>query len=247
MNPLDQTSLRLLKNSRLNDKQAKVYLSLLQLGKAPVARIAEMSGLKRSITYVILEELQALGYVSLLPDVPTKKTYTAVDPNALFSQLEQAAQDFREMLPYLRALQRKGGKPYVTYYSGLDGVRTAFAQIRRPKEARYVLSVQQALKFIPEEVARWESIYGAGKARPQGNHLLADTPEDRKYAKILEKAGQLVRFLPADRGFGMDLALVDNTVYLTNFEETIHVTVIESEMVYRSLCLLYDLVWEARG
>ncbi len=241
---LDPISLQLLQKTSLTDKQARVYLATLQLGKGSVSQIAEAAELKRPLTYVLLDELQTQGYIHEVPG-SKKKVYTAIDPNALASQLEQTAADFKGMLPYLRSMQRKAGKPHVTYYSGIEGARKALQQIRRPKEVRYATCISQVMKHVPEEVERWKKIYLQGKARPGGRHLLTDTAEDRAFGQIISQADQIVRYLSPEKALDMDLALCDNTVYLTAFDRDIHVTVIESESLYRSLCALYDLAWEA--
>lgn len=241
---LDPISLGLLKHTRLNDKQASVYLALLQLGKGTVSEIATIANLKRPITYIILAELHGMGYARELPEAGKIMTYAAADPAAIFTEMEQNVRNFREMLPYLRAMQRSAGKPYVTYYSGHDGAASAFSQIRKPKEARYALSGHEAMKVIPDEVERWKKMYQSGKAAKGGRHLLTDTPEDYAYGDVLKQAGQVVRYLLPGQGFGIDLALADNKVFLTSFDEVIHVTVIESEVVYSSLCILFDLAWE---
>jgi sugar-specific transcriptional regulator TrmB len=240
---LDQTSLDLLKRIGLSDKQASIYLALLQLGSATAAQIAELSGLKRSITYVLLDTLIAKGYAQLVPN-KTKQTYSATDPNMLASELENTAKDFNQMLPYLRSMQRKAGKPYVSYYNGIEGARRAFSQIRRPKEARYAVSIDKAMKRVPQEIERWKTTYLKGKARPGGRHLLTNTIEDKTYGDILKESQQIVRYMKKNQELNMDLALVDNRAYLTAFDNEIHVTVIESEALYRSLCALYDLAWE---
>ncbi len=241
---IDDVSLELLKQTKLTPKQASIYLAVLQLGQAGVSQIAALAGLKRPSTYIALAELGALGYVTKVPSVK-KQTYTAIDPNALASELDRTAAEFREMLPYLRAVQRRAGKPYITYFTGVEGARRAFAQIRRPKEARYAVSIRQATQFIPGEVARWKKIYLQGKTRPGGRHLLTNTTEDRAYGRALIEGRQIVRYLKENFILDMDLALVDNSVYLTSFDDAVHVTVIESPPLYRSLCHLYDLAWNA--
>ncbi len=242
MNHLDETSLDLLSKTKLTNNQARVYLATLQLGKATVSEIATAADIKRSLTYLILEQLQATGFVNPVPGFK-KRVYTATDPNALATELERTAHDFKEMLPYLRSMQRKAGKPYITYYSGIEGARRAMQQIRRPQEARYATSIREAIKYVPDEVERWKKTYLAGKARPGGRHLLTESAEDRAFGEAIGQAEQVVRYI-GKKILDMDLALVDNTVYLTAFDSEIHVTVIESEALYRSLCALYDLAWE---
>ncbi len=45
----------------LTDKEARIYLAALELGQAPVLRIAQKAGIKRPTAYVTLGELQAKG------------------------------------------------------------------------------------------------------------------------------------------------------------------------------------------
>jgi hypothetical protein len=148
------------------------------------------------------------------------------------------------MLPYLRNIQAKAGKPSVQYYTGIEGAKEANSQIYRPREARYVSSIAEAERKIPDEVSRWQKTYFLGRARPGGKHLLTDTPTDREYAKSLLRSKQLVRYLPSSIKLDVDIALVDNTVFITSFEDIIHTTVIKSRATYSALCALYDLAWE---
>src|SRR5262245_19671921 len=62
----------------LSEKQAKVYVAALFLGPAPVQRIAEQSEVNRATTYVILDELAAMGLVST--SVEGKKTVFVAEP-----------------------------------------------------------------------------------------------------------------------------------------------------------------------
>jgi predicted transcriptional regulator len=56
-----------LKTAGLDEKEAQVYLGLLELGTASVQLIASKAGLKRPTTYLILDSLQAKGMVSIIP------------------------------------------------------------------------------------------------------------------------------------------------------------------------------------
>lgn len=244
---LDTASLQLLKNTRLSEKQAMVYLALIQLGAATAAEAAKEAGLKRSITYVVLGELLATGYANIVPDGSAVRRYVATDPAVLGAQMEKTTHDFKEMLPYLKQQQRKAGKPYLSYFTGPQGIAQAFQQIRKPHEARYALSIAKARKFIPEEVDRWQKLYVTKKARPGGKHLLADTEADHQYGQAIAAAGQEVRYLKEGLAMDMDLVLADGTVFLTALDDPVQTTVIESGALYNSLALLFDLAWENAG
>ena len=72
----------ILTNFGLTDKQAKVYLALLELSSALPSTISRKSGLKRPTVYVILEQLQEKGLVGHLKK-GNSLFFTAVDPKAL--------------------------------------------------------------------------------------------------------------------------------------------------------------------
>lgn len=239
---LDPISLKLLKNTRLTDKQSRVYLALLQLGRATVSQIAAFAELKRSITYIVLEELVQDGYAQL---VETKrKTYSAVDPNALMSSLERTAHDFREMLPYLRGVQRKAGKPYLTSVESRMDQPLPLMQIRHPKQARYMANIQELKRVLPQEVERWERLYATEKSGRNGRHLLADTPEDRHFGAVLTAHNQEVRYLGKNDFINLDFALTDGTIQLITLDQEAHITRIESPALYGALCLLFDRTWQ---
>lgn len=56
--------LKTLTNIGFNEKEARVYLTLLELSEALPGTIARVSGIKRSTTYLILEQLEKKGLAS---------------------------------------------------------------------------------------------------------------------------------------------------------------------------------------
>src|SRR4051812_11252942 len=86
----------------LTSKQALVYLALLELGSASVQSIAQKAGLKRPTTYLILDELQQKGVVSLVPQ--KKSLFTAESPERLLSDIHRKEEVFKRFLPELLAL-----------------------------------------------------------------------------------------------------------------------------------------------
>lgn len=241
---LDPIILKMLKNTNLGQKESLVYLAVLNLGSATVSDISRLTGLKRPNTYNVLEDLLARKYLAETTGSKVKR-FVATDPSSLANQLETTARDFKEMLPYLQNIHRKTGKPIVTYYTGADGARMVFEQIKRPKEAYYSTSISKASICIPDEVERWRRAYQAGKARPGGYHLLSDTKIDRDYGRILKKVGQKVRYMSGEPELTMDFVLFDGKVVLTVFDEEISLTLIESTNLFESLKIIYKLAWKS--
>jgi len=106
----------------LTEKQAKVYLTLLELSRALPSTISRKSGIKRPTVYVILEQLQEMGLAGHLKK--GKNLYfTAVDPQALVEDQERRLQVLNDHLPELKQLKQKYQvTPQMTILEGREGI-----------------------------------------------------------------------------------------------------------------------------
>lgn len=106
----------------LNEKEAKVYLALLELNNSLPSTIARKSGLKRPTTYVILEQLQKKGLVSHI----NKKgvlLYRATDPKLLLEEEKNKCNRLQTILPELLKLNQKFEiTPQMSVYEGREGL-----------------------------------------------------------------------------------------------------------------------------
>lgn len=111
-----------LTNFGLTEKQAKVYLALLELSRALPSTISRKSGLKRPTVYVILEQLQEKGLVGHLKK-GNSLYFTAVDPQALVEDQKRKLQILNDHLPDLKQLKQKYQvTPQMTILEGREGI-----------------------------------------------------------------------------------------------------------------------------
>src|SRR5262245_40680703 len=123
---MDAGMVNLLIDAGLSDKEACVYLALLEAGQATVSRIAEGTKLKRPTVYVTLKSLAEKGYASKMPNKKIE-TYSAGDPAILSAKMSTTAKHLLEMLPYLQSLQKRTGKqPHITYHDTEEAVRNIY-------------------------------------------------------------------------------------------------------------------------
>jgi HTH-type transcriptional regulator, sugar sensing transcriptional regulator len=126
----------------LKEKDMKVYTSILQLGTAPLRKIADEANLNRGTTYEALKRLMEHGLVSYV-DAKSHRYFTAEDPQkitGLATRREVALQDARsklkEVVPELQALLgRSKHRPSVRYYEGDSGVREILEDVLKTTEA----------------------------------------------------------------------------------------------------------------
>lgn len=122
MEPLIQE----LKKLNLTEKEARVYLALLELGPSTPYKIAKRSHLKRPTAYVIAEELVEKGLIIQMTG-EKQKMYIARSPESYVEDIEKRVREAKKIVPELMAMQKKkSDKPNVLYFEGLEGVRQAY-------------------------------------------------------------------------------------------------------------------------
>ncbi|KPJ85060.1 hypothetical protein AMJ57_04515 [Parcubacteria bacterium SG8_24] len=112
-----------------NDKEIRVYLSLLTGGSSSVRKLANDTDLNRGTVYDILKSLQKLGVVGVYQK-HKKQFFMAENPDKLIDVVEHRERtvsslkrNLADLLPELRSLYAHGGrKPVVKYYEGAKGV-----------------------------------------------------------------------------------------------------------------------------
>jgi len=241
---MDTPLLRTLTEFGLNDKEAKVYLALLELGDGNVAQIAAKTGLKRAIIYIVLERLMQQGYASRTGRGKVLR-FTAADPLQLFNSEQTRLTNFKFMLPLMRSLYNTPkSKPRFNYYEGKQAILTVYSEISRYPTARFISSIDRLNSFVPEEVDRWLTDYQRETQHHQTMHLLTDTSADQAAAKILIRNGQQVRLLPKGMLMDMDFSIYGEKVAITSIGDPLFVVVIESQALANSITALFNLLWQ---
>jgi sugar-specific transcriptional regulator TrmB len=241
---MDQELIKLLESSGFTEKEAKVYLALLELGKGDVGEIAKISDLKRPIIYILLEGLIKRGYATQLPDKKVN-TYQAIDPSVILNQLKLTTKNFSEMLPFMQTLADKGKKkPKITYIENKEGIWNIYQKINFVKEAYFISSYVDIDKAFPDAVDDWIENYKKGKIPVRGKHLLPNNPEEIKYGKMIKEVGQEVRIFTTAEKYQMDFTLYENKLAITSFEENPFMVLIESEALVNSMKPFFELAWK---
>jgi sugar-specific transcriptional regulator TrmB len=117
----------ILKKIGFSDKNAQVYMALLQLGPSSVRSLAEFCSLNHGTTYDALKWLQDQGIVSFYQK-ESKQQFVAEQPEKLMelvkkqsSNLEEAGRQVERLLPELEALYHKGGdRPVAKYFDAKE-------------------------------------------------------------------------------------------------------------------------------
>jgi len=106
----------------LNEKEAKTYLALLELGSATAARLSEVTGINRTTLYDLLGVLAQKGAVGSAKESAILH-FHATPPETLLVLLRRKTDAFRKSVPQLKArMSLLGKRPRIEFYEGTKGI-----------------------------------------------------------------------------------------------------------------------------
>jgi sugar-specific transcriptional regulator TrmB len=226
----------------LNQKEAMVYMALLELGTSSVEGIAKKAGTKRPTTYLILDELQKKGLATLVPRAK-KVLYMAESPDKIVSDLNRKQELMKRFMPNLLALYNEPkNKPQVLLYEGKEAVREVYDKILAAKEVNFFCTIKDIIEVYPDYPKLLQAKTAEKKVRVR--ELLTQTPADFAFAKSikgLENYQQ--RFSPAGKNFATDNVIFDDCVVFFSYDPHIFAVVIQSKPIFQSLKTLFELAW----
>lgn len=242
---------RVLVDLGLSEKEAKVYLAALELGKSTVLKIAKKAGINRATTnYTITASLMKKGLVSSTTE--GKKQYFLAEPpyklrillQERFAALQKNEKLLKDVLPSLQSLMPVAkDATTVRYYEGKEGLKSIGAEFgfghRKEEPVRIAYSEDLLRKvFNAKEIEsmRKQRLSKKLKARALYNN------QENKTVPSTQAQGILVS---TDKyPFPSDLAIYGrDKVRFANMEGKILGIIIENKTIHDTMASLYDLAW----
>ena len=111
-----------------SDKEAQIYLVLLELNEALASTVSRKTGINRTTAYSILEHLQKRGLVSTVRR-NSNTYYQAQNPHMFLSKKKSGFQEMQEALrgleialPQILDLHKEYKTPQMSVYKGKEGL-----------------------------------------------------------------------------------------------------------------------------
>ncbi len=136
----------------LSEDQALVYQSLLERGPQKAKALSSWSGIKRGLTYKILEQLENMGLVNKKGGTGAVTTFSASHPSLLLNKLEKDKKNLElatETVKYglgnfISQFNLQEGKPNVQFFEGKEGIQKVLEDT--------LLSTTEVLTYVDMEI-----------------------------------------------------------------------------------------------
>ena len=137
----------------LSEKEAVVYLKLLELGEASIQRISEVTGINRFTLYDILEYLIKKGLAGVTIKEKIKHFYV-IEPKELLKRIKKTEKDFSSIVPQLEKKKAVIGKrPKLMLFEGKKGIDSVNEDVLKSKEILAYGSFD-----IPNKMLKWQTV-----------------------------------------------------------------------------------------
>ncbi|MGB3073265.1 MAG: helix-turn-helix domain-containing protein [Candidatus Moraniibacteriota bacterium] len=231
----------------MNEKEAAIYLALLELGESNIGQLAKKSGVKRTTVYDVLEALKQKGLASQIKK--SKKTlFSAEDPRSLEQTLDEKKHRLQVMLPELLSLANfLDNKPRIRFYEGTEGIKEVYKDtLRYPDLELLAWVAEEAIEAFDEKFLNDYYLPRRVEKKIWVRAIAPDVPYMQQYKGQDIPSLRKTRLLDAAR-FPLDVEINlygRNKIGIMSFSEKIGL-IIESERIFRTLESIFEAQWES--
>jgi sugar-specific transcriptional regulator TrmB len=234
----------------LNQKEAKLYLYLLQNGSQTALQAAKGLDEKRTNTYMLLDSLTEKGIVSANNDGGARH-FAAGDPNSLKSLLEaeqqrqaRASAALRVALPQLRSLYTlANNKPGVIHLAGIEGYLAMLDDSHRSTTDILVMASDEA----PTDPETFELLKGRLYARKDAGiatrALFHHNGKEEQMLHDFRDRGTDLRFM-GTRPFNGEVAIYEDNVVFTVYKPSLVTTIVTNSRIADTMRYMFDELWD---
>lgn len=234
----------------LTGAEAKVYLTLLNLGTNPASTLASHCGLNRSSCYQVLTKLMKRGFTAQI-NKGTTAFFTATRPKYILEQLKFKQNKlssniikFNETLTRFERMKSEAGieKPKVTFFHGEEGVINIMEDTLTSKtNIRAYASMEELVDMLPDYFRNYYE-----KRTAKNIFVKSMYPASiRSYLHKTHDKQELreSRLIPDEYNICLDLMIYDNKVAITSIRERFGL-LIESKDIASAQKKIFDVLWE---
>lgn len=230
------------------EKEARVYLALLELGAASVSEVAKRAKVPRTNTYHLLNSLLTQGLVSS-QDKGSKMMFSAEDPSRITQMLKNRAEEYQQLykeadrvMPEFYSIYNKEGKLKVRFFEGVEGVISAYEDTLNAKtEILAIASVEHTHSFFPGYFPAY--YMRRAKRGIKTRAYFADFPESRRIQSLDEVHNRTSYIVPTKFASSPSISIYDHKVAIMSLREKFG-AIIESEEVADALRHIFQLALE---
>lgn len=231
----------------LSDKEAKLYLALLEHGDMTGYELAGFMGLKPTATYYTLDELRKKGLVNKIP-YTSKQVFSARDPRDVVSQMHEKVKKVESALPKLLSLANVSTRANVHFFEGLTGCEQAFDMMTTHAKNKKMIGFYMYKDMLSEDQMKIDAAY-KNKLLNIGCTIRGLSPEAERLKKHVDTYSRndniSLKYLSRELySPETSIETVGPATMIASYDLGQHL-VIENHELARSMRQIFELLWNS--
>jgi predicted transcriptional regulator len=241
----------------LSEIEAKLYLSLLKTGPISVRELAKATGIKRTTTYMYVDQLLERGLVMKLVK-GARKLVGAIAPNDSLQRLvdekiqkvQNIQNDFSGMLKEINTSLpdvNHNEDAEIKYLKGISAVKRIYNEAFSGKEFRSYVKVEEAPVLSSDNPGFFAEAFKKNKNLKVWE-IMYDSPASRRQAfkTLSQQVNYFYKFMPPELKWSItseDILIYDGKVAIINYKGNVSCAVLHSADFYNNSKELFDFIW----
>lgn len=238
-------------NYGLTTDQWIIYKYLLDTGFSNVRKLSIRTGVNRTLTYRILEQLIKLNLVEKIEKKGSVTFFYPKNPSNIITVLErkeeelnQLKNEFHQTLPKLiSSFNLLEGKPSVHFFEGIEGLQKLYEEILLESEP---IKLLRSSKDISDEDIKKVVLEQIKRQTKKGIAVELLGPYNPTATKEFDNENNITRrFLaPEDLTVPAQIIIFGTKVGITSFGDNMITTIIDSKPIYQTFTQIFSLLWK---
>lgn len=231
-----------------NNKEARIYVQLLSSGPVLIQQISDLTGIKRTTLYLILEQMISKGWLSIVIAGKRKK-YQAEAPEKIAAYLKQKQLDFAHIAPALTGLTTKEVqfKPLIKFYQGKDGIKAIYEDSLAAcqsgdeilayggLESIFSIMPQYTQSYIQRRAQKGILLRGIGQLTKEGDNLLKNDQQDLRISKLVPKDQFDIK---------IEKMIYKDRLVIASYQGYLSAILIQSKVLADAERATFELIWK---
>ncbi|MFC1691050.1 TrmB family transcriptional regulator [Nanoarchaeota archaeon] len=239
-------NLDILRKIGLSEGELKIYSALLDLGRAPINKIHESTGIERRNIYDILNKLIERGLVTYITE-NKKRFFQISHPNKIIGYLEEKEHNLnktkKEIEKEIPSIIEKFNviKPDINseIFRGVEGVKAVWDDMLNYRDVFWIGSG----RFFPKAFPIWFKNWNKRRIEAKTKFINLFIHEMKKELKVLPL--EEVRFLPKEfSGNPTMICIFGNKVINFMMGKDLFAFVIESKQLAENYKKYHKYLWD---
>lgn len=234
----------------LNEKEASIYIALLQVDNASVIEIANKTKINRSTVYVVLEGLIKKGLVSEIP-VGKKVHYRAESPERLETfvegqriLLEERSKKLKDIIPQIKGIQRASGeRPVVKYFEGHESTLGNYLSLFTSKDKGGV-GYFLYNKDLIDEIFSQDEISSIGKIRLGKGIVGQSLYTSKKVTRPSGEVSKRIKINGEKYPLYCDISIYEDRMQIVTMGKSVSTVFIQSRDIVETFKSLFRLAFD---